>query len=378
MPASPAFSSMAESNANISVISHHIEEDAANTQRAFAENNAISKHNNGTLQALNSSIDEARLARAHIGYAGLGLRPSLDPKPSPAPYAFVLNENLKEGEEERDASARHERERQAKRAVGGTFGSPVKRTAINSALLTKVTYSPDMDNAYASAGVGADADLDASASSLITSGIRRGGTLDSVIHSLEEEFTVLNNKYRTLLTSCSSTVGLGKGHRQTAKEARDADELVGVINKLHKKGEQLRKLRVGSPSMNMFNSGASAAYVENLSNTNLDTSLSVANNFPPSISMKLHTHSSANAKLQSQTNYTGSSSSSSANANTSSSSSNVPVQPKFFNPLPMSPYLKYSNQTPGRVQEMHDDVLDFERQDLNATSLASDSPAARG
>ena len=62
-----------------------------------------------------------------------------------------------------------------------------------------------------------------------------GGDLDSVIKSLEDEFLQLNNQYRKLLTTVNKEDG----------ESKEADELVSVINKLHKKGEQLRKLRMG-------------------------------------------------------------------------------------------------------------------------------------
>jgi len=89
--------------------------------------------------------------------------------------------------------------------------------------------------------------------------------LNSVIVSLEEEFTALNNHYRKLLSTCSGAAGT----KHTEQEAHDADELVTVIHKLHRKGEQLRKLRAGSPSMNLFSSSATATYVENMTNMNL-------------------------------------------------------------------------------------------------------------
>lgn len=65
------------------------------------------------------------------------------------------------------------------------------------------------------------------------------GDLDSVIKSLEDEFLGLNNQYRKLLTTVNKDDGAGK----------EAEELVSVINKLHKKGEQLRKLRTGHSPM---------------------------------------------------------------------------------------------------------------------------------
>ncbi len=56
--------------------------------------------------------------------------------------------------------------------------------------------------------------------------------LKDVISSLEEEFDALNSQYRKLLSS--STID---------SETQQADELVNVIQKLHKKGEQLRSLK---------------------------------------------------------------------------------------------------------------------------------------
>jgi chromosome segregation ATPase len=59
-----------------------------------------------------------------------------------------------------------------------------------------------------------------------------GSDLKDVISSLEEEFDALNSQYRKLLSS--STID---------SETEQADELVNVIQKLHKKGEQLRSLK---------------------------------------------------------------------------------------------------------------------------------------
>jgi hypothetical protein len=57
--------------------------------------------------------------------------------------------------------------------------------------------------------------------------------LQGVIASLENEFDTLNRQYRSLLSDvqCNSD------------NASEADELVDVIQKLHKKGEQLRNLK---------------------------------------------------------------------------------------------------------------------------------------
>ena len=56
--------------------------------------------------------------------------------------------------------------------------------------------------------------------------------LQSVISSLEDEFESLNNQYRMLLSSA-----------QKPSEESSAEELVDVIHKLHRKGEQLRALK---------------------------------------------------------------------------------------------------------------------------------------
>ena len=65
-----------------------------------------------------------------------------------------------------------------------------------------------------------------------------GGDLQGVIASLEEEFVQLNDQYRSLL----STVQM----QPRSVESSQAEDLVAVIQKLHKKGEQLRALK--SPS----------------------------------------------------------------------------------------------------------------------------------
>lgn len=57
--------------------------------------------------------------------------------------------------------------------------------------------------------------------------------LQGVIASLESEFDSLNRQYRLLLSDVQSN----------SDRAPEADELVEVIQKLHKKGEQLRNLK---------------------------------------------------------------------------------------------------------------------------------------
>ena len=60
--------------------------------------------------------------------------------------------------------------------------------------------------------------------------------LRTVIMSLEEEFDALNEQYHRLLDSV-------KSEGDPVLEARRAEELVTVIKKLHRKGEQLRSLK---------------------------------------------------------------------------------------------------------------------------------------
>ena len=59
--------------------------------------------------------------------------------------------------------------------------------------------------------------------------------LQEIISSLEDEFDSLNNQYRRLLSSVQTT--------SSDLESSQAEELVSVIQKLHKKGEILRSLK---------------------------------------------------------------------------------------------------------------------------------------
>ena len=59
--------------------------------------------------------------------------------------------------------------------------------------------------------------------------------LQEIISSLEDEFDSLNNQYRRLLSSVQTT--------SPDMESSQAEELVSVIQKLHKKGEILRSLK---------------------------------------------------------------------------------------------------------------------------------------
>lgn len=59
--------------------------------------------------------------------------------------------------------------------------------------------------------------------------------LEGLITTLEEEFTVLNGQYRSLLSTIKA--------ESPSKEIQKEQELVSIIQKLHKKGEQLRSLK---------------------------------------------------------------------------------------------------------------------------------------
>ena len=73
--------------------------------------------------------------------------------------------------------------------------------------------------------------------------------LQAVIASLEEEFDSLNNQYSYLLSSVKSTNNKGvsssvdSNGSSLSAHAETAEELVDVIQKLHRKGEQLRQLK---------------------------------------------------------------------------------------------------------------------------------------
>lgn len=63
----------------------------------------------------------------------------------------------------------------------------------------------------------------------------QNGDLQGVITSLEEEFVQLNDQYRSLLSTVQT--------QSPSVESSQAEDLVAVIQKLHKKGEQLRALK---------------------------------------------------------------------------------------------------------------------------------------
>lgn len=60
--------------------------------------------------------------------------------------------------------------------------------------------------------------------------------IEDVILSLEEEFSTLNDQYRSLLSSAQAL-------SPSSAEIKQGDDLVAVIQKLHRKGEQLRALK---------------------------------------------------------------------------------------------------------------------------------------
>lgn len=88
-------------------------------------------------------------------------------------------------------------------------------------------------------------------SKIITSKNSNADDLTAVIASLEDEFDSLNNQYSYLLSSVKQPGG-GQGGVNSSIDstgssgsanADTAEELVDVIQKLHRKGEQLRQLR---------------------------------------------------------------------------------------------------------------------------------------
>jgi hypothetical protein len=81
-----------------------------------------------------------------------------------------------------------------------------------------------------------------------TGGQGSGENMNKMISLLEEEFNLLNLQYRNLLTnvqaSNSNTSIPGNGVPSNPENIqKQAEEIVGVIQKLHQKGEQLRLLK---------------------------------------------------------------------------------------------------------------------------------------
>jgi len=96
-------------------------------------------------------------------------------------------------------------------------------------------------------------------SKIITSKNSNADDLQAVIASLEDEFDSLNSQYSYLLSSVKtqpqgvnasidSTAGTTVSNASASAAGDTAEELVDVIQKLHRKGEQLRQLR--SPPRN--------------------------------------------------------------------------------------------------------------------------------
>ena len=139
--------------------------------------------------------------------------------------------------------------------------------------------------------------------------------------------------------------------------------------------------------MNMFSSAATDSYIETISNSNLDTSVSIAQNYPVGISMKLHTQSSANntvdpleagAGLRQYPSSPGGSYRVDLSRD-SGSSNKLSSRSKFHSPSPLSGHSTIAGKGIGAKKinrfpsaqvslEPHDDVLDFTVQDLNAIS----------
>lgn len=68
----------------------------------------------------------------------------------------------------------------------------------------------------------------------------KGGDMHGIINTIEQEFAMLNGQYRRLLASVQS--------QSPSVDSHQAEELVDVIQKLHKKGEQLRALKTPTPT----------------------------------------------------------------------------------------------------------------------------------
>lgn len=77
-----------------------------------------------------------------------------------------------------------------------------------------------------------------SSSPLLQMKKEKSSDIQDVISSLEDEFDSLNSKYRRLMASVQSDT--------PSLESQKAEELINVIQSMHKKGEQLRALK--SPS----------------------------------------------------------------------------------------------------------------------------------
>jgi len=320
----------ANSNAQAEISGIAQMDESIDVVRAIYGHDGAMRSNSSSLSELRNTINDAHSVRRSLEHTGLGARPRA-----------VLH-----GSSESPESYRAARAAAAEKELGGTFGSPPVRSAINTVLMSTKNATPARSDANTSVG-----------GSTSSAGARRGNTLNSVIVSLEEEFTALNNKYRKLLSTCSSAAGA----KHTEQEAQDADELVTVIHKLHRKGEQLRKLRVGSPSMNMFSSSASATYIENMTNTNL-----VGGN-RNATTVSAMTHSQNLEHTPRFINLLPSTLSSHLNTSSHGSASAISGSPRSGHPAP------HRASNTGQFTHIKDDVLDFDVQNLNAPATIGSS-----
>jgi len=95
----------------------------------------------------------------------------------------------------------------------------------NSSVLPKYSHIPSANSRYSETEKNSKSDL------------------QSMIYSLEDEFDMLNQQYRSLLSSVQASSNVIPS---SATPEATAEEIVLLIQKLHEKGEQLRTLK--SPS----------------------------------------------------------------------------------------------------------------------------------
>lgn len=148
-----------------------------------------------------------------------------------------------------------------------TASAPKRKASMDSASANSVSgrnvyiptasmsvLSPDNDSSPPSAYKSMGGSGGSRTGKIITSKNSNADDLQAVIASLEDEFDSLNNQYSYLLSSVKSQPGANLGasmdstNSTGSANADTAEELVDVIQKLHRKGEQLRQLR--SPSRN--------------------------------------------------------------------------------------------------------------------------------
>ena len=120
---------------------------------------------------------------------------------------------------------------------------------------SKLDMSGDFDDYYRRASHTATPSFTSSAASTSTRHVPDASNkadMQGVISALEEEFDALNNQYRKLLSNVQSTTTVGgsggdliRPHVSITPDSiqAQAEQIVDVIQKLHKKGEQLRTLK---------------------------------------------------------------------------------------------------------------------------------------